>query len=203
MIDGALREIKEQVLFPLASETGKYIHPTAITIISGVFGVGAGLLAAGQAYNAGLAFWILNRVLDGLDGTVARVHQHQSDLGAYIDIVTDFVAYAAIPAGLVLGRPDPLTMMALILMFGIFYVNTISWAYLSALLEHRAQGAAARAEKTSVTMPKGLIEGSETIFFYTLFFLFPDKLTVLFLTMGILTAVSAGQRIVWAVRHLK
>lgn len=202
MIDGALREFKEKLLFPVACKTGKYIRPTTITLISGVFGIGASVLAAGQFYHAGLAFWIVNRVLDGLDGTVARVHHRQSDLGAYIDIVTDFVTYAAIPVGLVLGRPDRLTMIALLLLFGVFYVNTISWSYLSALLERRAQGATTRAEKTSVTMPKGLIEGTETIFFYTLFFVFPDSLGVLFFIMAILTVISASQRIVWAVHNL-
>ena len=203
MIDGALRELKEKLLFPLACEIGKNIHPTAITLVSGVFGVASGVMAAGQLYQAGLAFWIINRILDGLDGTVARVHHHQSDLGAYIDIIADFITYAAIPIGLVLGRPDRLSMIALILLFAVFYVNTISWSYLSALLERRALGAATRAEKTTVTMPTGLIEGAETIIFYTLFFVFPNVISILFILMALLTAFSAVQRIVWAIRHLK
>ncbi len=202
MIDTALREVKEKLLFPLACETGKHIHPMTITLASGVLGVAAGVLAADHAYSAGLTCWLINRVLDGLDGTVARVHHQQSDLGAYIDIVTDFVAYAAIPIGLVLGNPDRFTFIALIFLFGVFYVNTISWAYLSALLERRTQGAAATREKTSVTMPTGIVEGAETVIFYALFFLFPNALAALFILMGIFTAISTGQRIVWAVRHL-
>ncbi len=203
MIDGALREVKEKLLFPLAIQTGKYIHPTIITVVSGVFGICAGMSAARQLYGLGLTFWIINRFLDGLDGTVARVHNHQSDLGAYIDIVIDFIVYAAIPIGLVMGRPEHLSISALIFLFGVFYVNTISWSYLSALLERRAQGAAVHDKKTSVIMPKGLVEGAETIFFYVLFFIFPSAIGVLFLIMGALTAVSAGQRVVWAVRTLK
>lgn len=203
MIDGTLREVKEKLLFPLACQTGKYIHPTMITVVSGVFGIGASVAAARQLYSLGLTFWIINRVLDGLDGTVARVHNHQSDLGAYIDIMIDFIVYATIPIGLVIGRPEQLPTIALIVLFAVFYVNTISWSYLSALLERRAQGAATRSEKTSITMPKGLIEGTETIFFYALFFIFPSAIGVLFLIMGALTAVSAGQRILWAIRNLK
>ena len=202
MIDGALREVKEKLLFPLACETGKHIHPITITLASGVFGVAAGMLAAAHAYPVGLAFWVINRLLDGLDGTVARVHHQQSDLGAYIDIVVDFVTYAVIPIGLVLGRVNLFSLVALIVLFGVFYVNTISWTYLSALLERRAQRSTARPERTGVTMPTGLIEGAETIIFYTLFFLFPDALGALFIIMAVLTAFSAGQRILWAVRHL-
>lgn len=202
MIDDTLREVKEKVLSPLACEIGKHVHPMTITLASAVFGVAAGVLAAGQAYLAGLTFWFVNRALDGLDGTVARLHHRQSDLGAYIDIVVDFIAYAAIPIGLVLGKPNNITLIALIFMFGIFYVNTVSWAYLSALLERRALGAATEHKKTSITMPTGLVEGTETIVFYTLFFLFPDALVTLFMTMSFLTAISTVQRIVWAVRHL-
>jgi hypothetical protein len=51
-------------------------------------------------------------------------------------------------------------------------------------------------------MPSGLIEGSETIFFYGLFFLFPEYMVGLFGLMAILVLLSAVQRLVWALGSL-
>jgi phosphatidylglycerophosphate synthase len=99
--------------------------------------------------------WLFNRVLDGLDGMVARFHARQSDFGGYLDIVLDFVVYAAIPVGLYWGNPGATNTAALILLLSSFYVNAASWIYLSAILEKRAAGASARGELTSVTMPNG------------------------------------------------
>ena len=116
------------------------------------------------------------------------------------------VAFAARAApALVLGAPSavraPLAIAALALI-GSFYVNAASWMYLSALLERRGAGARARGELTSVTMPEGLVGGTETIVFYTLFFLWPKHLVVLFLLMTALVVVTVVQRLLWAMQHL-
>ena len=92
--------------------------------------------------------------------------------------------------------------MALALLLSSFYVNAASWMYLSAVLEKRSVGAAARGETTSVTMPSGLIEGTETILFYALFLLFPGSLPLLFGAMSLLVWLTVGQRLIWALRHL-
>jgi hypothetical protein len=75
--------------------------------------------------------------------------------------------------------------------------------YLAAMLEKRNAGAASRGETTSVTMPAGLIEGAETIVFYTLFLLFPNALVLLFSLMATLVLVTASQRVGWALWHMK
>ena len=52
-------------------------------------------------------------------------------------------------------------------------------------------------------MPPGLIEGAETIAFYTLFFLLPGQVAWLFGVMALLVFFTAGQRIWWAYRHVR
>jgi hypothetical protein len=52
-------------------------------------------------------------------------------------------------------------------------------------------------------MPPGLIEGAETIAFYTLFFLLPGYTAWLFCVMALLVFFTAGQRIWWAWRHVR
>ncbi|MCB0154482.1 MAG: CDP-alcohol phosphatidyltransferase family protein [Anaerolineae bacterium] len=201
MLDILLRETKDWFLMPLAGRL-RPIHPIPITFIGLAFGLLAGWLIFQQQYGWGLVAWWLNRLFDGLDGTVARVTHKQSDLGGYLDILFDFVVYALIPISLVLSAPSPATYLALTLLLAMFYINAASWMYLSALLEKRAQGAKARGERTSVTMPAGLIGGAETIIFFSLFILLPQQIIYLFSLMAILVVFTMAQRIVWAVRHL-
>jgi phosphatidylglycerophosphate synthase len=201
MFDKQLRHTKDRLLNPLADTLAdvfdKRVHPTAVTLAGG----GAGLLAAvAGAQGAALAGLALNRLLDGLDGTLARRHQRVSDFGGYVDILTDHVVYAAIPVGLVLAQPAGALWLSLAFMLSAFYINGASWLMLSSILEKRRQRQA--DEVTTIVMPAGLIEGAETVFFYGLFFLLPGLLLELYVVFGALVLLTVGQRLVWAWQHL-
>ncbi len=202
MIDKSLRESKDAFFASLVRGPVRRIHPTAITVLAAVVGLAAAVAAWQSASWVAVGLWLANRALDGLDGAIARASGKQSDLGAYLDIVLDYVVYAALPLGLALADGTTAALVALALLLASFYVNSASWMYLAAVLEKRRVGAAARGESTSVTMPSGLIEGAETILFYTLFLLFPGAIVFLFGLMAVLTLVTAGQRVVWAVRNV-
>ena len=102
MFDTPLRKFKDQVGNPLARRLSR-VSPTTVSLLGLVIALLAAWCAYRQIYFAAFALWILNRVLDGLDGLLARLHNKQSDFGGYVDILTDFVAYAALPIGLVAG----------------------------------------------------------------------------------------------------
>ncbi|HMP42107.1 MAG TPA: CDP-alcohol phosphatidyltransferase family protein [Roseiflexaceae bacterium] len=180
----------------------RLLHPTSVTLLAAVVGIAAAGAAWQGAYLPAIGLWILNRILDGLDGTLARVTDQQSDLGAYLDIVLDHVVYVAVPLGLALAAATDAAYFALAALLASFYINAASWMYLAALLEKRTSGAVARGDLTTVTMPGGLIEGAETVVFYTMFLLLPDLLVPLFGLMAILVLVTVGQRLVWALREL-
>jgi phosphatidylserine synthase len=199
MFDNYFRELKEELQKPLALKFS-HIHPTTITLLALLCGLLSGLLLVQGFYGYGLLFWGLNRFLDGFDGTVARVHGKQSDLGGYLDILADFVVYAWLPIALVLGVPSVTTYLALAFMLASFYVNAASWMFLSSILEKRQH----QKEKfTTITMPAGLIAGTETILFYCLFILLPQHLSLLYTIMGILVLLTVGQRLLWAVKNLR
>ncbi len=203
MVDKLLRVPKEQMLAPVATRIFHAVHPTTLTLAAFGIGLAAAIAVSQAAYGIGVALWVINRLLDGLDGTVARLHHKQSDLGGYLDIVLDTVIYAAIPFALVLSRPALLSWLSLAFLLSSFYVNSTSWTYLAALLEKRRQGAGARGELTTITMPGGLIEGTETVLFYTLFLLFPGGSVYLFTLMGLLVGATIVQRLVWAMERLR
>ncbi len=205
MLDDLLRPMKERVLMPAATVVGRRIHPMVVTLAAFGIGLGAAVAAARGANRTGLALWLANRVLDGFDGTLARAQGAQTDLGGYVDIVLDFVIYAAVPLGLVLGAapPERATLaVAALAMVASFYVNAASWMYLAAILERRGTGAAARGELTTITMPPGIVGGTETIVFYVLFLALPRSLLPLFALATALVLITVMQRLLWAVRRL-
>lgn len=203
MIDKVLRVPKEVALKPVALHLLRSIHPTTITLAAYGVGVLAALAAWQQAYALGLGLWLLNRLLDGLDGTVARLQNKQSDIGGYLDIVLDTVIYALVPLALAIGINTPDVYLSVAALLAAFYINGASWMYLAALQEKYQHGAGAQGEQTSITMPGGLIEGSETIVFFNLFFLLPNALVALYGLMALLVLVTAIQRLVWATRQLE
>jgi len=202
VFDDVFRALKDRLLAPLARGLGPGVSPLAVTLLSFLAGLLAAGLLARRSYEAALAAWLASRFLDGLDGTLARVHGRSSELGGYLDLLLDFAVYALVPVALVLGAPSPANWRALSFLLSAFYVNAASWMYLAAVLERRGRGAAARNELTTVTMPAGIVAGTETIVFYTAFMLWPGHAATLFTLMGILVLGGVGVRVVWAWRHL-
>jgi phosphatidylglycerophosphate synthase len=202
MLDNVLRHFKDRLLDPVARRLPG-ATPVAVTLITLTVGLVGTFLLTQQAYYWGLACWLLNRLLDGLDGSVARVHHRQSDWGGYVDILSDYVVYAGFPVALVVGTPSTGGYLSLAFLLACFYLNTASWMYLAAILEKRQHGAKSRGELTTIIMPAGLIGGTETIIFYSLFLLWPVYLVPLFALMSGLVLITVGQRVVWASRHLR
>jgi phosphatidylglycerophosphate synthase len=202
MLDNLLRHLKDRLLEPLARALPG-TAPIAITLLALAVGLVGIALLTQQYFGWALLCWLLNRLLDGLDGTVARVHQRQSDWGGYVDILSDYVVYAGFPVALVVATPSTGSYLSLGLLLACFYLNTASWMYLAAILEKRKHGARNRNELTTITMPVGLIGGTETIIFYSLFLLWPAYLVPLYLLMAGLVLVTVGQRLIWASRYLR
>jgi phosphatidylglycerophosphate synthase len=207
MFDAWLRAFKDRLLTPWLRRVSPVVRPDAISVLAFCVGIGAAVAAWQRSDVVALVLWVGNRALDGIDGTLARVRGTQSDFGGYLDIVLDFVVYAAIPIGLVAGAPDSHAQLSALALLASFYVNAASWMYLAAILERR--GAASRdrvaardRQPTAVTMPPGLIGGAETVVLYSLFLLFPDHLVVLFGVMTVLVCATVVQRVVWARRAL-
>ncbi len=194
MLDQWLRETKDAVFRPLIRGPLRTTPPERVTRAAFVAGLACALCAASGFYRAALALWGVNRLLDGLDGTMARVQKSQSDWGGYQDILLDHVVYALVPLGIAFAQAQPSVMAACALLQASYFVNTISWCYLAALLEKRQAGAASRGESTSITMPSALIEGTETVLFFSLFLLCPAWSGPLFSLKAGLVLVGVKQR---------
>ena len=75
-----------------------------ITLAGAIAGCAAGIVIALGLYLPGLALVLVSRLLDGLDGAVARATR-TTDFGGYLDITADFLFYGAIPMAFVWADP--------------------------------------------------------------------------------------------------
>lgn len=148
-------------------------------------------------YGAALGLIAVNRLLDGLDGAVARVTR-PTDWGGYLDIVCDFVFYGAIPVGFALADPasNALPATALLLSF----IGTGTTFLTHAILAERHGVTTASQGQKSLYYMSGLMEGTETIAFFVAFCLWPSWFPVLAWIMAGLCAVSALGRVLLTAR---
>ncbi len=80
------------------------ISPDGLTLVGFAIGVLALPFLALGWYGAALAAILLNRLLDGPDGALAR-RRGLTDAGGFLDIALDFLFYAPVPFGFILADP--------------------------------------------------------------------------------------------------
>jgi phosphatidylglycerophosphate synthase len=154
------------------------------------------LLASGY-YTAALIVVLLNRLVDGLDGAIAR-QGALSPFGGYLDIVSDMAFYAAVPLGFALASPGNALWAALLLAsFICTAASFLGRAIMAAELKEPDDGARGRK---SFFHSAGLIEGTETVAAFVLFCLFPARFPWLAGIFALLCFWTAGQRVVVAYR---
>jgi len=190
------------MLTPLARAVPRRVGPAALTVAGLLLGLGAALAIGMGLHWLAVGLWLLNRVFDGLDGTVARLRGRQTDFGGYIDLLVDFTVYAAIPIGVAANASSPAAWIAVAVLLATFYVNAISWSFLSAVLARRGQDGTADSRRTTLAMPRGLVEGAETVVFFTLILAFPQWAIGLCWLMAAAVTISVLQRLAWAQRAL-
>jgi phosphatidylglycerophosphate synthase len=202
MIDGVLRRPAELVLAPLARAVPHRMPPAALTLIGLLLGLGAAVAVGVGLHWLAVGLWLANRVLDGLDGAVARLRGRQTDFGGYIDLLADFTVYAAIPIGVAADSGSLNGWIAVAVLLATFYLNAISWSFLSAVLARRGADGRPRTRRTTLAMPPGLVEGAETLVLFTLILAFPDFAIGLCWLMAGGVLISVLQRLAWARRAL-
>ncbi len=181
---------------------GAGVSALTLTALGWLAGVGACVLAATGHWHLALVGWLLNRVLDGLDGPVAR-RSGATDLGGFLDIVADFSIYGGFVIAMGIAVPD--ARLACLVLLGTYYVSGTAFLALSSVLERRGQSAERDdlADGRSLLFAGGLAEGTETVVFYALVCLLPQHLETLTWFFAAAVAVTALQRIVLGIHLLR
>jgi phosphatidylglycerophosphate synthase len=144
-----------------------------------------------------LALWLSNRLLDGLDGAVARLGS-PTERGGFLDIVADFSVYGGFVVGVAIGVPA--ARLACVVLLAAYYVSGTALLALSSLTERRALPG---GDERSLRFAGGLAEGTETVLVYVLFCLLPRQAAGIAWGFAAAVGITAVQRVVAGLRLLR
>lgn len=178
----------------------KRIQPDQLTLAGFGLGLAAFLSIWMNYYTPGLVFILLNRIMDGLDGALARLYG-PTDAGAFLDICLDFIFYSAVAAGFALAAPEANALPAALLIFGFVGTGTSFLAF-AALARKNNLTSMAYPHK-SIYYMGGLTEGTETLLFFVLICLFPAWFPFFAALFFILCLITTATRIFTGYRTLK
>ena len=200
MFDAKLRPLIDPPLNAIGRKLADAgVSADALTIAGATTGVLAGVAIGFGQFGLGLLLIIVSRLLDGLDGAVARATKI-TDFGGFLDILADFFFYVSVPLGFGFAAAETMPFAAaLIASFALTGVSFLSYAAV----------AAGRGETTddhgkkSIFYNTGLAEGTETIIAFVLMCLMPAQFALI---AGIYTAMcvlTVFQRIATAHRNFR
>ena len=170
------------------------VTPNVLTLLSFAVGLLAAVAIALHVFWLGLVLILASRLGDGLDGSVARASNSQTDFGGFLDIVLDFAFYGAIPIAFALANPGANALAAGFLVL-TFYVNGSSFLAYATMAEKR--GGLERGPK-SLLYTTGLAEATETLCVFALMCVFPGWFPWLAIGFGVVCVYTAFSRIMLA-----
>jgi phosphatidylglycerophosphate synthase len=168
----------------------------AVTLAGLVPALGAGLAIAQQHFLLGLALIVINRVIDGLDGAVARV-RGISALGGYLDTLCDYGFYVAVPLGF--GFAAPANTVPAMVLIASFTLTCASFLAFAAIAAQRGAQTSAHGTK-SLFYSTGLAEGAETIAVFAAMCLWPAQFALIAWGFAALCLLTVIQRVLMARR---
>lgn len=191
MFDARLRPLIDPLLNRLGRNFARLgVTADQVTLMGAALGVAAGLGVATSHYGIGLGLIAANRLLDGLDGAVARATR-KTDLGGYLDIVGDFIFYVAVPIGF--GFADPSNLPFALVLVGAFTLTGVSFLAFATLAARRGLETQAHGEK-SFFYNTGLAEGTETIVAFVSMCLWPSAFPLIASVFSALCILTVVQR---------
>jgi phosphatidylglycerophosphate synthase len=195
MLDPLLRPPVDRVMAVLARRSAAAgLTPNFVTIVGFAFGVGAMAALAFQAYGLALALLIINRVMDGLDGALARI-TGATDIGGYYDIVFDFIVYSGFVFAFAVGQPQH-ALAAAFLIFS--FVGTGSSFLAFAIVAQKQGISTERRGRKAFYYLGGLTEGTETILVLIAICLFPSAFSHIAVVFGLMCWITTVTRILSA-----
>lgn len=209
MFDTAVRRRLDTPLARLAAGIDRpWVTPDRLTLAGLGLGLGSAVLAATGWWWWALAAWLSSRLLDGLDGPLARRRAPDgegSPAGGFLDITADFVVYGSTVVGVALGTwqsgSDGLSAwlpFAAVLL--AYYVNGTAFLAFSSIAERTGRRI---DDGRSLSFLGGLAEGTETIVVHSLWLLLPDQAGVIATVWAVVVGISAAHRVVVGHRVLR
>ena len=171
------------------------ITPDRLTLLGLGVGLSSAVAAARAAWWPALVLWLSSRLLDGVDGPLARrrlpTGGPSDDAGGFLDIMADFFVYGSFVVGVALGSGAVTTPFLLVLL--AYYLNGAAFLAFSSIAERRG---AQIEDGRSLSFLGGLAEGTETVLVHSLWCVLPGYAAPIAWVWAAVVGVSAVQRTV-------
>jgi phosphatidylglycerophosphate synthase len=191
MLTTPLRKFAEPLLAPGGSRLARFgAQADLLTAIGFLVGLAAIPAIASHNYLIGLGLILLNRLIDALDGAVARQTQ-ATGRGAFLDMTLDLIVFAAIPFAFALADPS----RALAAAFFIFAIATSGVASIAFAALASRQGSTGEMLFSFVGR---IMEDTELTLALVIACIFPAWFGVVAYVAGALCFLTAGARIATA-----
>lgn len=198
MLDTYARALYRPAIDRLAVHaTRRGVGAPAVTAAGLAFGVACCVAVALGHWWTALALLLANRVLDGLDGAVAR-QTTPTDLGGMLDFLADFVVYGGFVVGVSIAVPDARVACAVLL--AAYLLNNVALLSFASLIEKRGMDL---GDERSLRFTAGLTEGTETALAYVVICLVPRHAGTVAWVLAAMVLFTVGQRVALAVRTLR
>ncbi len=197
MFDSFLRRRLESPLRRAAGALDRPgVTPDRLTLLGLVTGLASAGTAAAQLWWWAFGLWLVSRLLDGLDGPLARRRAgtgRPPPAGGFLDITADFVVYGATVVGVGWGATagEGASWSPFVAVLLAYYVNGTAFLAFSSIAErtgHRID------DGRSLSFLGGLAEGAETIVVHSVWLLLPALAADVAWVWAAVVAVSAAQR---------
>ncbi len=170
------------------------VRADALTFTGFAVGISAALLIAGGFFTLALGAVLLSRLIDGLDGAVAR-RTMPTDRGGFLDITLDFLFYASIPLAFAVADPARNALAAAALL-AAFMGTGASFLAFATIAAKRGMTSTAYPDKSFFFLG-GLTEAGETLAFFIAMCLWPQHFAWLAWSFCGLCVLTIAMRIYW------
>tara|TARA_B100000575_G_C23097606_1_gene633101 strand:+ start:251 stop:856 length:606 start_codon:yes stop_codon:yes gene_type:complete len=200
MIDARINKIFKPILNVFAKKLLKLnVSPNLLTFIGFFFGICCFYFVVNQMFIYGAIFLLINRIFDGLDGALARLIG-ETDLGAFYDIVLDFLFYSLFPISFILIDLENSYSICFLL---LSFVATQTTFLASAWLVEKNKLLISDGQKKSFFYTGGITEGFETILCFMLMLFFNEYVNYIAYIFGFLCWITFVTRIFFIKSLLK
>jgi phosphatidylglycerophosphate synthase len=197
MFDVALRRFVDPALNRIAAGVvDARISANMLTISGAGLALAAAFFITQSNFAAALGLMLLNRIVDGLDGAVARI-KGPTEFGGYLDTICDYIFYLSIPVAF--GLMDQFNQIPALLLVASFTLTAVSFLAFAAIAARQVSDDGAHGPKAFI-YSTGLMEGAETIAFFALFCLFPGFFPTLAIIFAALCLLTVLQRFILAAK---
>lgn len=195
MFDRSVSQMMAPAIQRLAHQSRRLgLSANQLTLLGFLLGLFAALLIAFGAYLAGAVFILVSRLLDALDGAVARLTQ-ATDAGGFLDIALDFVFYASIPLAFAFSDPARNALPAAVLL-AAFIGTGSSFLAFAVMAAKRGLSNLATPNKSFYFLG-GLTEASETLLCFVAMCVWPGQFIELAYGFAALCSITTVTRIWW------